>query len=78
MHRWNRGLVNSAEDLFLASYDHHPWSSRHNCQTFANELVQSWRLQWSDELVVVGEETPVLMDIGILLAAVSGSSSCIL
>jgi hypothetical protein len=38
------------------------------------KLMQSWHLQWSDELVVVGEKAPVFVDIGILLTTASGSS----
>jgi hypothetical protein len=31
-------LVNSAQSLFLAFYDHHPWSSRYNCNSHKHRL----------------------------------------
>jgi hypothetical protein len=78
IHRWAGGLAASARELFDTSYRGHAWSAQYNCQAFAKELIQRWSLEWKDEVVVVGEEIPVMMDIAILLSAASGDSSCIL
>jgi hypothetical protein len=73
--QWKRGLFMSAENLFKATYNGKPWSSRYNCQSFAKELVHTWGMEWPAGVVISGEEVPVVMDLAILLMAGSNSSS---